>query len=312
MNLRERSPVRGPRARGIRPRILAPVVLCMAACSGARAQAVELDVAVHARSLAPGEPVRVVVDAPVPLASLDATFLGEAVSMIRAVRPDGAERERWSGWSMVPLDHPPGPATVRVDGRASDGRAAAGERALEIEAKEFPTEKLSVESRYVTPPPEVRKRLEREHRRLERIYASRTVLPSPAEPFVRPVPGGPTSVFGTRRLYNGKPRSPHPGLDLQARTGTPVAAAGPGEVVLAEELYYSGNTVILDHGNGLFTLYAHLSKIDVQEGQSVEEGHVIGRSGATGRVTGPHLHWGAKIGDRPFDPTALLDEALFR
>jgi murein DD-endopeptidase MepM/ murein hydrolase activator NlpD len=112
-------------------------------------------------------------------------------------------------------------------------------------------------------------------------------------------------------VYNGEPRSPHPGLDLRAASGTPVESSGAGHVCLAEDLYYSGNTVILDHGGGLFTVYAHLSRLLVSEGDAVEAGHILGLSGATGRVTGPHLHWGAKIGDRPFDPAALLDPRLF-
>ena len=129
--------------------------------------------------------------------------------------------------------------------------------------------------------------------------------------FVPPLLGQPTSAFGTRRIYNGKPRSPHPGLDLRAATGTTVNSSGAGRVGLAQELYYSGNTVIVDHGGGLFTLYAHLSKLLVEVGEYVRAGQAVGLSGATGRVTGPHLHWGAKIGNRPFDPTALLDARLF-
>ena len=128
---------------------------------------------------------------------------------------------------------------------------------------------------------------------------------------MRPVPGEPTSTFGKRRFFNDKPRSPHPGLDLRAATGTPVLAAGSGLVAISQDLYYSGNTVIIDHGGGLFTIYAHLSELDVSVGDELEAGVPIGKSGATGRVTGPHLHWGAKIGDRPFDPTALLDPVLF-
>jgi murein DD-endopeptidase MepM/ murein hydrolase activator NlpD len=119
-------------------------------------------------------------------------------------------------------------------------------------------------------------------------------------------------VFGTRRFFNDEPRSPHPGLDLRAAEGTPVRCSGPGTVVVADDLYYSGGTVVVDHGGGLFTLYAHLSSIDAVEGATVAAGEIVGRSGSTGRVTGPHLHWGAKIGDVPFDPRALLDEGLFR
>jgi murein DD-endopeptidase MepM/ murein hydrolase activator NlpD len=135
-------------------------------------------------------------------------------------------------------------------------------------------------------------------------------IPQPGS-FVRPVGGVPTSVFGTRRIFNGEPRSPHPGLDLRAASGTPVLSSGAGRVVLAQDLYYSGNTVIVDHGSGLFTIYAHLSATEVDEAQTVAAGDRLGLSGASGRVTGPHLHWGAKIGDRPFDPIALLAPELY-
>jgi murein DD-endopeptidase MepM/ murein hydrolase activator NlpD len=186
-----------------------------------------------------------------------------------------------------------------------------GTHALTIRNKDFPEEHLSVSSKYVEPPAEVQERLARERAEVSKVYRMRTDRIQVGGAFVRPVPGEPTSIFGTRRLFNGKPRSPHPGLDLRAATGTTVKAAGAGVVGIAQDLYYSGNTVIIDHGGGLFTIYAHLSEIDVSAGDEVAAGAVIGKSGATGRVTGPHLHWGAKIGDRPFDPTALLDPALF-
>jgi murein DD-endopeptidase MepM/ murein hydrolase activator NlpD len=143
------------------------------------------------------------------------------------------------------------------------------------------------------------------------VYESRRLVVPPGQPFLRPVPGDPTSVFGTRRFFNEQPRDPHPGLDLRASTGTPVISSGAGRVALAAELYYAGGTVIVDHGGGLFTVYAHLSELLVEDGDEVDAGSRIGLSGATGRVTGPHLHWGAKIGNRPFDPEALLDPRLF-
>ena len=154
-------------------------------------------------------------------------------------------------------------------------------------------------------------RIDREKRRLDRVYAQRTGNPPPVDPFVRPVPGEPTSAFGLRRIFNGQPRAPHAGLDLKAATGTPVRTSGPGTVVLADDLYFAGKTVIVDHGAGLFTIYAHLSRLDVKDGDAVEAGCVVGLSGATGRVTGPHLHWGARVGDTIFDPRALLDARLF-
>jgi murein DD-endopeptidase MepM/ murein hydrolase activator NlpD len=243
---------------------------------------------IGARSIAPGEPVRVHV-----------------------VAGRSADAERWSGWTMVGLDQPPGVAVLEVSGRSRSGRAVAGTRALTIAPREFPRETLTVAPKYVEPPEEVRERLARERAKLAAIYASPTYDEPTVGPFVRPVPGPSTSVFGTRRYFNDQPRAPHSGLDLRAATGTPVVASGAGRVVLAMDLYYSGNTVIVDHGAGLFTVYAHLSEIGVREGDTIEAGGRVGLSGATGRVTGPHLHWGGKIGDRPFDPAALLDPRLF-
>jgi murein DD-endopeptidase MepM/ murein hydrolase activator NlpD len=276
------------------------------------AAASELAVAitVHARELAPGEPVRIAALSSEPLESLQGSFLGEHLFMSRI--GGTAEGELWSGWSMIALDQEPGPAAVELSGTSLDGRAVIGTHALSVAAKKFPEEHLSVAPKYVQPPQEVEEQLARERKKLRALYKVRRPVVEICEPFVRPVPGDPTSIFGGRRIYNGQPRSPHPGLDLRAAVGTPVHASGAGIVVIAGDLYYSGNTVIVDHGGGLFTIYAHLSEIGVEEGQTVESGRPLGLSGETGRVTGPHLHWGAKIGDRPFDPTALLDGALFR
>jgi murein DD-endopeptidase MepM/ murein hydrolase activator NlpD len=283
------------------------------ACTAAQTGRVALEIEVHARAVAPGEPVRLAVVSPAALASLDGTFRDDAVFFTRTTDPaiERKTSERWSGWAMIALDGEPGTAVIELRGLTADGREAVGTRMLTVESREFPTEELSVSSKYVSPPPEVQERIAAERRKLAAIYRTRTPLPPATEPFVRPVPGDPTSIFGTRRVFNGQPRSPHPGLDLRAAEGTQVQVSGAGQVVLAQDLYYSGNCVIVDHGGGLYTLYAHLSSIGVEEGQKVEPGQVVGESGATGRVTGPHLHWGAKIGSRPFDPRALLEPALF-
>jgi murein DD-endopeptidase MepM/ murein hydrolase activator NlpD len=268
-----------------------------------------LTIRIHARAVAPGEPLRVEVVSREPLDSVEGTFLGHTVFMVRQGSSDAGEH--WSGWTMVALDEESGVSSLELHGTSAAGRPVVGTHAVTVEAKEFPEEHLSVASKYVSPPPEVEERLARERKKLRAIYESRRQFVPGEEPFVRPVPGDPTSTFGTRRLYNGKPRSPHPGLDLRASTGTPVLSSGSGLVVLSQDLYYSGNTVIVDHGGGLFTIYAHLSELQAEEGHEIAAGEVVGLSGATGRVTGPHLHWGAKIGSRPFDPQALLDPALF-
>jgi murein DD-endopeptidase MepM/ murein hydrolase activator NlpD len=288
------------------------ILACIYPAPSAALAAADLPVTVsiHARELAPGEPVRVEVLSAEPLDSLEGTFLGESLFMSRIGASE--EGERWFGWSMIALDQEPGPAAVELSGRSLDGRVVVGTHELTIAAKGFPEEHLTVSNKYVEPPKEVQERLARERKKLRAIYKARKPLERVGDPFIRPVPGEPTSTFGKRRFFNGQPRAPHPGLDLRAAVGTPVVASGGGEVVIAQDLYYSGNVVIIDHGGGLFTIYAHLSEIGVEEGEIVESGALLGLSGATGRVTGPHLHWGAKIGNRPFDPTALLDEKLFR
>jgi len=286
------------------------LVTTLAGCASAEEWPPALTIDVRARAIEPGEPVRIEVSSTGPLRTIAGEFLGAAVHFVRA---ESAETGvRFNGWALVRLDQAPGPAAIEIRAEDAQGRIVPGTHAVTVRAKEFPEERLAVAQRFVEPPPEVQARIAREQERTKAIYARRRDAAPLRETFVRPVPGEPTSIFGTRRLYNGEPRSPHPGLDLRASEGTPVQCVGPGLVVLADDLYYSGNTVIVDHGGGLFTVYAHLSSIDVAPDQAIAAGALVGRSGQTGRVTGPHLHWGAKIGDQPFDPTALLDPALFR
>jgi murein DD-endopeptidase MepM/ murein hydrolase activator NlpD len=296
--------VRWNRERAV-PAALAALLLTAAAYAAAGPGPLPLEIRVLSRETAPGEPVRIVASAGVPLRSLEGTFLNQRLYFSPT---DGGAL---TAWAVIGLDRRGGPAVLELRGFTKGGLEVAGTRAVTIHEKRFPEEVLKVEPKYVEPPPDVKERLARERRKLAGIYESRRPETPRQGPFLRPVPGGPTSTYGTRRLFNGVPKSPHPGLDLRAATGTPVKAAGAGEVVLAEDLYYSGGTVILDHGGGLVTLYAHLSRIDVTVGGSVKAGEQVGLSGATGRVTGPHLHWGAKVGNRHFDPTALLDPALF-
>lgn len=286
----------------------ASIALLLAPAGAGAEPALRIDVA--AREIAAGEPLRVVVRSSEPLSALEGRFLDESFPLEPGpVGGDGVAP--WTGWTMVDLSRAAGPASLELQGRTAHGAPVSARRTLDIADKSFPSEQLSVEPSYVEPPPEVRRRLDRERELLASLYRARGPLAAERGPFVRPVPGERTSVFGTRRVFNGRPRDPHPGLDLRAAAGSPVRAAGTGRVVLARELYYSGNTILLDHGGGLFTIYAHLSEFRVAEGQDVAAGAVIALSGATGRVTGPHLHWGAKIGDRPFDPSALLDPALW-
>lgn len=282
-------------------------VIFIATCILIQAAATAADIHILARQIAPGEPVRIVVVPGTEMKSISGSFLGQELSF-----NPGPSEGTWAAWAVVPLDTGPGNAVVEIRGWSHDGGEIAGTRAVTIVGKEFPEEHLEVEPKYVEPPAAVLERIERERSILREIYTRRLPAESPARPFTKPVPGERSAVFGSRRVFNGVPKSPHSGVDLRAPSGTPVKASGPGIVVLAANLYYSGNLVIIDHGGGLVTLYAHLSSIKVEKGERVSAGQLLGLSGSTGRITGPHLHWGAKIGGIPFDPAALTAESLYQ
>ena len=170
----------------------------------------------------------------------------------------------------------------------------------------FPTRRLTVDPALVNPPPDERVRIERESRELAAVWESPASERLWSDRFVRPVPDPANSAFGTHSVYNGEPRSQHGGADFLSPTGRPVKAPGGGRVVLAGSRYFTGDTVVLDHGQGLFSLFAHLSEINVKHGDLVAAGVVVGKVGATGRVTGPHLHWTVRLNGARVDPIALL------
>ena len=164
---------------------------------------------------------------------------------------------------------------------------------------------LKVAPKYVQPPAEAMKQIERDRRRTRKALASRTGKRWEL-PIARPVPGGITSAFGGRRVFNGQPRAPHKGTDMRCAEGTPVKSACAGTVLLAESTYFGGKTVYVDHGQGVISTYSHLSAFDVKAGDSVRKGQTIGRSGSTGRVTGPHLHFGFMVQGVAVDAMPLL------
>lgn len=171
-------------------------------------------------------------------------------------------------------------------------------------------QKLTVEPKYVEPPAEVRTRIARESEISKKIIASLSPEASWELPFARPVGGSVSSAFGGRRVFNGQPRVPHRGTDLRGPEGTPVHAVAAGAVALAEEHYFSGNVVYIDHGQGVISIYAHLSSFDVKAGDRVEQGQRIGRVGSTGRVTGPHLHLGVMVQGVAVDAMPLFETPL--
>lgn len=210
----------------------------------------------------------------------------------------------------VDLAAAPGEHATDIALTFADGRVRRQQESIVVAAKTFPTTELEVEPRYVELNPEDQARAARESREIDAVYATLTPERYWTEPFYVPVDGATGGRnFGHRRVFNGQPRAPHSGADLRAGTGTPIRASNRGRVVLAKELFFSGNAVFLDHGLGLYSVYLHLSEILVEPGTVVERGEIVGLAGATGRVTGPHLHWGARVLDARVDPFTLLDLA---
>ncbi len=219
-----------------------------------------------------------------------------------------AERDgSWRAVVGVDLDSRAGEHSVVVTYRYSDGRVRSEPQGVTVASKKYPTTELKVAERYVELSPEDQARAEREGAETGAIYDTFTPERYWTQPFEVPVDGATDGRnFGHRRVFNGQPRAPHSGADLKAQTGTPIHAANRGKVVLAKELFYSGNAVFIDHGQGIYTTYLHLSRIDVAVGDIVERGQQLGLAGATGRVTGPHLHWGVRVLDARVDPFSLV------
>jgi murein DD-endopeptidase MepM/ murein hydrolase activator NlpD len=217
----------------------------------------------------------------------------------------GAEASTWQGLLGVDVDVTPGRHALALSGSRLGSIVASGRYDLDVVPRRFSTRRLRVASRFVDPSPAEQERSGREAARLAALFTQ--VTPRQWDgPFRTPLPAPPTSNFGIRSVFNGQPRNPHAGVDFTRPTGTPVSAPNAGTVALAEELYFTGNTVILDHGLGLFSLYAHLSRIDVTDDRAVTLGQTLGLLGATGRVTGPHLHWAIRVNGARVDPLSLV------
>jgi len=176
-----------------------------------------------------------------------------------------------------------------------------------VAKREFRKEKLKVDPRRVTLSPEDLKRVMLEQQELNRIYSASLEGPLFQKEFKQPMRSRITSSYGTQRLFNGTKQGQHLGIDFRAKIGTKVPAVNRGKVVLARELFYTGNTIIIDHGLKIFSVYGHLSKLNVNEGDIVDIGDIVGRVGNTGRTSGPHLHWGVKLNGDWLDGLSLID-----
>ncbi|RME40843.1 MAG: M23 family metallopeptidase [Deltaproteobacteria bacterium] len=206
----------------------------------------------------------------------------------------------------VPLTSRPGTQPLRLSYRDGHNRLHHVMTGVAITAGDYPVERLTLPERMVSPQkPEVVRRIQKERLLLARLFSRRT-SDLFWEGMVPPVDDPPGSRFGRRRILNGKPRAPHGGVDFRSPRGRPVRSPAPGTVVLADELFFTGRTLVIDHGGGLVSVLAHLEKMDVAAGGRVGLGQVVGTVGATGRATGPHLHWTVRLAGEKVDPLAVL------
>ncbi len=238
-----------------------------------------------------------------PVAEVQGEWEGRSVPFWR----DSEDDRQRKGLLGVDLEKAPGEYELKITGQTASGDKISCSAQVAVRKGRFATEKLQVEKQFVEPSPEQIKRADEERQKLRDIFDRVTLERLWDGKFRIPLDGVTTGTnFGRRRILNGNPGSPHGGVDLPGATGTPVHAAQRGKVVLAEELFFAGNTVVVDHGLGIYTFYGHLSEVDVKVGDAVETGAVLGKVGATGRVTGPHLHWGLTVERARVNPLLLV------
>jgi murein DD-endopeptidase MepM/ murein hydrolase activator NlpD len=237
-----------------------------------------------------------------PVTNIHIDFNQTSYRMYRhPVKGDGA----YYALVAIPYRTQPGAKTLTCKISSQNGNHTR-QIPFDVVAGQYRTDVLKVDSRRVDPNKRDRQRASREHQEAKHIYASGGTQRLWEGPFQLPVANEISSPFGNRRLFNGRLKSYHNGTDFRSPKGTPVYAANSGIVRVAKNLFYSGNAVIIDHGTDIFTIYAHLSKIKVTVGQRIEKGQLIGLTGATGRVSGPHLHWGVKVNGIAVNPLQFV------
>lgn len=233
--------------------------------------------------------------------------IGRVASDIKDVRYDGHSlRISPEGWVVIGVGrNATQPAVIDVITRSGQ----LGQASIEITPRDWPVERVNgVPPKTVAPPPAIADRIKREQAAVTAARQRDDARTDFAKPFIWPVEGRISGRFGNQRIYNGTPGTPHSGMDIAAARGTPVKAPAAGIVTFANtNLYLTGGTLLIDHGQGVSSNFLHLSRIDVRPGQYVQQGQVIGAVGATGRATGPHLHWGMNWFDVRVDPLLVLD-----
>jgi len=223
----------------------------------------------------------------------EASLNGKPVMVIR-------RDDRWIAIIGIPLSTDPGELEIVIGDEP---------RIVNVGSHAYREQRLTIENKSQVNP---------DQKQLDRIFGERKIIDAALNNFRNtsldgvslstPVPGSHSSSFGSRRFFNDQPRAPHSGMDIAADTGTPIAAPRAGIITATGDYFFNGNTVIVDHGQGFVTMYCHLSETAVEEGDEVMTGDILGAVGATGRVTGPHLHFGTYLNGTAVDPAILLEQ----
>jgi hypothetical protein len=238
--------------------------------------------------------------------SVTARWLGHDVTFSQS------SGDSWFALAGVPYDTKPGSFALDLEAAMPKGGTLHESRQIAVHPARYKTSRLTVPQKYVTPDAESLKRIESENQIKHEVFAHFLPAPQWTGDFITPVPTQVSETYGTSRTLNGKLATVHRGVDFRAPSGTPVHASNAGEVILARDFYYEGNCIVIDHGLGFMTMYMHLSKLEVKEGDHVDKDQTIALSGGTGRVTGPHLHMAVRWSGEYLDPLKLLALNLSR
>ena len=295
--------LRGMRTRTLQFQLVLFVVL-VAEFSSVQSHALAPGVTLTPAIVESGSPELIRLQAPYVLARIEGEWLGRKLQFF-----PNRDHSSWYALAGVDVEALAGSSRLTISGYDGSGEKSQSHDfsiTVPIHPAHYRTSSITVEPKFVEPGPEEQKEIQADSKAKQAAFATLADKPLWSGNFLAPVKAAPTDSFGTRRTFNGKLASIHKGTDFRAAAGTPVHAGNSGTVILAQHLYYEGNCVMIDHGLGLISISMHLSRIDVKPGQRVTKGQQLGLSGATGRVTGPHLHWAIRWQGAMLDPVKLL------
>jgi murein DD-endopeptidase MepM/ murein hydrolase activator NlpD len=285
--------------------LLIVVFLGCSLCSMAQGSGDFKSIAWSPSQLASGSPCLFTVEFQTPPVALRGEWFQREVDFFPS-----HEKTVWYALAGADVETNPGMYTFTLHATMADGKSVDATREISIGPAHYRQVELRVPEKFVAPDAEALKRIAADKEIKDHAFAHSAAMPLWQGDFLPPVKAAATDSFGTRRVFNGKLASVHRGMDFRAASGTPVLAANAGEVVLARSLFYEGNCVVIDHGQGFMTIYMHLSKIQVAEGEKVRMHQLLGLSGATGRATGLHLHFAARWQGGYLDPALLFKMKL--